>query len=99
MVDGAEPVRNPMLAPMPDEQKIARLELGAALRALPSQVDPAGLGRLAGLPVGALHCPWDHVLQAAEDGAAVALVLAQPIAVVRLDVGAAPRAAEVSRSR
>ena len=62
-------------------------------------VEPARLDRLARLPVRAANRPGHDVLETAEDGAAIAVVLAEPEPVVRLDVGAAPRAAALFRSR
>ena len=88
-----------MLAAVSDQQEVAGAQLGPALRALAPFVQAARLDRLGRLPVRALHAPRDHVLEAAEDRAAVALVLAEAKAVVRLDFVTAPRAADVFRSR
>jgi hypothetical protein len=78
---------------------MARLERGAAVSALARVVETGRLGRFPCLPVRALDRPRDDVLEAAEDRPAIPFVLAEAEPVVGLDVRAAPRAAEMLRSR
>ena len=103
MVDRAERIGNPVLSPVTDQQQVARAELGAALRARASFVEPSRLERrlqpTAGLPVRALDRPRNQVLEAAEDRPAIAFAIAEPKAVAPLDLVPAPRAAELCRSR
>ena len=92
---------------MPDEQQVTWSELGPAMDAFAPVVEPARLERLhqrgAGFPVGALDRPRNHVLEAAEDRTAIALVPGispgEPEAVPPRDLLAAPRTAEMFRSR
>src|SRR5207342_3655910 len=49
-------------------------------------------GQCPGVPMGALDGPGDHVLQAAEDGPALAGRLVGAKAITRLDPGSAPSA-------
>jgi hypothetical protein len=93
VVDRAEVVRDAVLASMPDEEHVHVAQLAPAVR--------AGAGLALGavrlvertrLPVRALDRPRDHMLEAAEGGAAVAGRLVQAKAVVVLDAGPAPGA-------
>jgi hypothetical protein len=74
-------------------------ERGATLRALAAGVQASRLERFAGFPMSTPDRPGHDVLETAENRAAVAVVLAEPEAVARLDVGAAPRAAAIFWSR
>src|SRR5438046_2432151 len=94
VVDGAEAVRDAVLAAVADQHHMSVAERRAAARAGVDRVDRSrGLGRHARLPVRALDRPWDDVLEPAERGTARARRLREPVAVAWLDVGAAPGAA------
>jgi len=88
-----------MVSAVTDQKEMTGLERGAAVRALAPDIEAARFERLAGFPVRAADRPGHDVLEAAEDRAAIAIVLAEAKAVPRLDVGAAPRAAALVRSR
>jgi hypothetical protein len=90
VVDRAESVRDPVLAAVTHEPHVQIAERCAAVGAFGQAAEIAGLERLAHGPVGALHCPRNDVLEAAESGPAVALVLPEAVAVVRLDRVPAP---------
>jgi hypothetical protein len=98
MADRAEPVRDPVLAAMTDEQEVRIAEAIAALGALALRVDAIGLGRLPHFPVRPAHRPGNHVLEPAEDGCPAARPLAEPEALPPLDRVAAPRANRLSCS-
>src|SRR3954469_6142782 len=92
MVDGAEVVRDPVLAAMADEQDVHVPQLAAAVRAGPRSLGRRRLVKLARLPVRALDRPRDYVLEAAERGAAVTRRFVEPESIVRLNARTAPRA-------
>ena len=86
VLGGAEVVGDPVVAAMADQEHVDVAELGIAVRAARrARVDAGGLGKLAGLPVGALDRPRDDVLEPAEDGAPLAGRLVGAEAVVGLD--------------
>lgn len=91
MVDGAEPVGNPVLAAVADEQEPRVRQWSSALGA---HVDGIGETRrfldLAGLPVRARVGPRHHVLEPAEDRAPLARGLSEPEAVAGLHVASTP---------
>jgi hypothetical protein len=98
MADGAEPVRDPVLAAMTDKQQVHIAEPIAALGALALRVDAIGLRRLPHFPVRSAHRPGNDVLEPAEDGCPAARTLAEPEALPLLDRVAAPRAYRLSCS-
>src|SRR5690348_17145676 len=92
VVDRAEVVGNAGLAPTPHEQQMDLAQVQTTVRAGDrSAVDRGRLGELARLPVGALDCPGDHVLETTEGRPPRARWLIESKAVVVVDVGPAPR--------
>jgi hypothetical protein len=94
MVDRAEAVRDPVVAPMTNEQQVTVAERLSTVGAFALGVETGRLDGLPRLPVRSLHRPRHDVLQPAEHGTAVAGMLAEPVAVVLLDRITAPRAGE-----
>ena len=81
MVDGAESVGDPVLAPMADQHQPAPAEGSVAVGAGHHRLGPGRLGRNARLPVRALDRPGNDVLQPAEDRPPLAFPLGQSEAV------------------
>jgi hypothetical protein len=93
VVDGAEGVGDPMLAAVTDQEHVDIGEFGVAVRAAQrALIQGRRLRERAGVPMGVLKSPRDDVLEAAEDGPALAGGLVGAIAVVGLDLGPAPGA-------
>lgn len=91
MVDGAERVRDPVLAAVANAEDMDLTEPGTTLRAAKRAfVDVRRLGELARFPVRALDRPGDDVLEAAESGPALADRLEGAEPVVGLDRVPAP---------
>jgi hypothetical protein len=83
MVDGAEVVRDPVLATVTDQQNVDVTQLATAMSAGPARaLHRQRLVELARLPMRALDRPRDHVLEAAEGGPSVAGGLVQAKSVV-----------------
>jgi hypothetical protein len=93
MVDRAEPVRDAVLAAVPQEKEVCVAELIAAGGAIRDRRIGAGpVGLFQRLPVRALHRPRDDVLEPAEDGATPAYGLSQPVALRELHFVSTPAA-------
>jgi len=93
VVDGAEVVRDAVLAAVSYEEDVDVAELAAAVGAGPrSACGSGGLVHLPGLPVGSLDRPRDNVLEATEHSPAIARRLIQAEPVVFLDLRPAPGA-------
>jgi hypothetical protein len=90
VVDGAEVVRDPVLAPVADEEDVHLAQLPPALRAGARGGGARRLIELAGLPVRAPNRPRDDMLQPTEDGSPLTGRLVQAKAVVILDACPAP---------
>jgi hypothetical protein len=93
VVDGAEVIRDPVLASVADQEDVDVAQLPPAVSAGSRlALDRRWLVQLARLPVRALDGPGDDVLKPTEDGTAVARRLIQAKAVVFLDAHPTPRA-------
>jgi hypothetical protein len=93
VIDGAEVVRDAVLAPMSHEEHMDVAELTAAVSTGPRRALGDGIGvQLAGLPMGSLDRPGDDVLETTEHRPAIAGRLIEAKAVVVLDAGSAPGA-------
>src|SRR3954462_8005122 len=94
VVDGAEGVRDAVLAAMADQRHADVPERGSAMRAgLERRLERRRLVGRPWLPVAAVEGPRDDVLEPAEDRAALARRLGHPEPVLAVDVRAAPGAA------
>src|SRR3954447_22454373 len=94
--DGAEAVRDPVLAARPHQQDVGLLERRAAVGAAMHQLVGAGVRAFGKrLPERAPDRPGHDVLEPAEHGAPAARHLVRAEAVAELDVRAAPGAAVV----
>jgi hypothetical protein len=92
MVDGAEVVRDPVLAPVAYEEDVHVAQLAVALGAGAGSGGARRLIELPRLPVRSADRPRDDVLQAAEDRTPFSGGLIEAKAIVFLDARPAPRA-------